>query len=139
MKTKFLLCSIFYLLLNFNLSAEDIEIYSDNIKILDDNNIIKSTNTKASIKEKKLFLEGNNSIYNKDEQKITLTGNVIFIDEIENLKINSEKAIYNQKIDTLATKGITKINIEDTYEILSKNMFYDRITQNIFSNYETRT
>ena len=57
MKTKFLLCSIFCLLLNFNLSAEDVEIYSDNIKILDDNNIIKSTNTKASIKEKKLYLE----------------------------------------------------------------------------------
>ena len=29
------------------------------------------------------------------------------------------------------------MNIKDTYEILSKNMFYDRITQNIFSNYET--
>ena len=89
MKTKFLLCSIFCLLLNFNLSAEDVEIYSDNIKILDDNNIIKSTNTKASIKEKKLFLEGKSSIYDKRQQKITLTGDTIFIDKLKNLKISN--------------------------------------------------
>ena len=137
MKTKFLLCSIFYLLLNLNLSAEDIEIYSDNIKILDDNNIIKSTNTKASIKEKKLFLEGKNSIYDKSKQEITLTGDTIFIDKLKNLKINAEEAIYDKKTDTFITKGITKINIEDKYEILSKNMYYDRTSQNIFSNNET--
>ena len=133
MKTKFLLCSIFCLLLNLNLSAEDVEIYSDNIKILDDNNIIKSTNTKASIKEKKLFLEGKSSIYDKSKQEITLTGDTIFIDQLKNLKINAEEAIYDKKIDTLITKGITKINIEDKYEILSKNMYYDRTSQNIFS------
>ena len=132
MKTKFLLCSIFYLLLNLNLSAEDIEIYSDNIKILDDNNIIKSTNTKASIKEKKLFLEGKNSIYDKSKQEITLTGDTIFIDKLKNLKINAEEAIYDKKTDTFITKGITKINIEDKYEILSKNMYYDRNSQSIF-------
>ena len=54
MKTKFLLYSIFFLLFNYNLYAEDVEIYSDNIKILDNNNIIKSVNTKANIKERKL-------------------------------------------------------------------------------------
>ena len=34
--------------------------------------IIKSINTKASIKKKKLFLEGGNSIYDKNKQEITL-------------------------------------------------------------------
>ena len=61
MKTKFFLYSVFFLLINFNLFADDIEIYADNIKILDNNKIIKSINTKATIKEKKLFIEGNNS------------------------------------------------------------------------------
>ena len=109
MKTKFLLCSIFYFLLSFNLSAENIEIYSDNIKILDNNNIIKSTNTKASIKEKKLFLEGKSSIYDKRQQKITLTGDTIFIDKLKNLKINAEEAIYDKKIDTLITLSLIHI------------------------------
>ena len=138
MRNKFILYLIFYILLNFNLSADDIEIYSDNIKVLNDNNIIKSINTIASIKEKKLRLEGDKSVYDKNKQEITLTGNVIFYDELKNLKIYSEKAIYSQKIDTLTTKGITKIKIEDEYEIISKNMIYDRISQNIFSREETR-
>ena len=137
MKTKFLLYSIFYLLLNFSLSAEDIEIYSDNIKILDNNNIIKSINTKANIEEKKLFLEGNSSIYDKSKQEITLIGEAIFIDKLKNLQINAEEAIYDKKIDTFVTKGVTKINIEDKYEVISKNMYYDRNSQNILSNYET--
>ena len=51
--------------------------------------------------------------------------------------MNAEEATYDKKIDTLVTKGITKINIEDKYEILSKNMYYDRTSQNIFSNNET--
>ena len=138
MRNKFFIYLIFYILLNFNLSADDIEIYSDNIKVLNDNNIIKSINTIASIKEKKLRLEGDKSVYDKNKQEITLTGNVIFYDELKNLKIYSEKAIYSQTIDTLTTKGITKIKIEDEYEIISKNMIYDRISQNIFSREKTR-
>tara|TARA_B100001248_G_C27389682_1_gene461630 strand:- start:427 stop:2805 length:2379 start_codon:yes stop_codon:yes gene_type:complete len=137
MKAKLLIYLIFFVLINFNLSADDIEIYSDNIKILNNNNIIKSFNTKANIKEKKLFLEGNNSVYDKNKQEITLTGDVIFIDELKNLKIYSEKALYNQTTDKLTTKGITKIEIEDEYEILSKNMIYDRISQIILSRQET--
>ncbi len=137
MKAKLLIYLIFFVLINLNLSADDIEIYSDNIKILNNNNIIKSFNTKANIKEKKLFLEGNNSVYDKNKQEITLTGDVIFIDELKNLKIYSEKALYNQTTDKLTTKGITKIEIEDEYEILSKNMIYDRISQIILSRQET--
>ena len=137
MKAKLLIYLIFFNLINLNLSADDIEIYSDNIKILNNNNIIKSFNTKANIKEKKLFLEGNNSVYDKNKQEITLTGDVIFIDELKNLKIYSEKALYNQTTDKLTTKGITKIEIEDEYEILSKNMIYDRISQIILSRQET--
>ena len=56
MRNNFFLFTIFCLLVNVNLYAEDIEIYSDNIKILDNNNIIKSVNSKAIIKEKKLLL-----------------------------------------------------------------------------------
>ena len=120
-----------------NLYAEDIEIYSDNIKILDNNNIIKSVNSKAIIKEKKLLLQGNNSIYDKSKQEITMIGNVIFFDKLQNLKITSDKAIYNKTNDTLNTEGKTQIKIDDKYVILSKNMFYNRILQNISSNYET--
>ena len=121
MRNKFLIYLIFYILLNFNLSADEIEIYSDNIKVLNDNNIIKSINTIASIKEKKLRLEGDKSVYDKKKQEITLTGNVIFYDELKNLKIYSEKAIYSQKIDTLTTKGITKIKIEDECSLYIRN------------------
>ena len=70
MKFRLILFLIFYTLVSTNLDADEIEIISDHIKILENRNIIKSINTTAEIKKKKLSLRGNNSIYNKKENII---------------------------------------------------------------------
>ena len=61
----------------------------------------------------------------------------MFNDRTKNIKVETENAKYNQKLDILETIGITNIKIENKYEIISSNMFYDRRSQKIYSNKET--
>ena len=91
----------------------------------------------ATVKEKKLYLEGDNSLYEKNKDQITLNENVLFLDNLNNVKIETQEAKYNQKSDILITKGATKINIDNTYEILTSDITYNRKLQIIFSNNET--
>ena len=137
MNIKFLLIFILFFFINLNIFADEIEIISDNIKILDNGDTIESTSTSAIIKKKKLYLEGNKSLYEKKKNLVTIIDDVIFLDNLKNIKIFTEEASYNQKKDTLVTKGTTTIKIEDKYNIKSKNVIYDRKLQVIFSNEQT--
>ena len=72
MKIRFTFFLVF-LFLNFkNLQANEIKINSENIKILENGNIIKSIKTQASIEIKKLYLEGDRSENNKKKMKFFL-------------------------------------------------------------------
>ena len=53
----------------------------------------------------------------------------MFNDRTKNIKVETENAKYNQKLDILETIGITNIKIENKYEIISSNMFYNRKSQ----------
>ena len=55
MKFRLILVLTFFTLIFANLLADEIEIISDNIKILENRNIIKSINSEALIKKKKII------------------------------------------------------------------------------------
>ena len=138
MKIKFILF-LFLKLFFFNsiIHSDEVEIISDNIKILDNGKIIESLQTNAIIKKKGLYIEGDYSVYNKDTEIIKFEKNVLFKDITKNIKVETENAKYNQKLDILETIGVTNIKIENKYEIISSKMFYNRGLQQIYSNKET--
>ena len=133
----YLILFIFLILQNKIIHANEIEIISDNIEILDNGRKIKSINTKAIIEKEGLKIEGAQSLYDKDNQEVIFKKNVLFFDKIKNVSIETEKAIYNKKKNILNTSGKTKIILENNYKINSKNVFYDRNLEKIYSNYET--
>ena len=103
MKIKLLIILFFQLFFfNFILNANEIDIVSDNIKITENGKIIKSIKTKAIIKKKKLFIEGDYSEYNKESEIIEFKKNVLFSDETKNITVEDENAKYNQKLDMAA-------------------------------------
>ena len=110
MKIKFILF-LFLKLFFFNsiLHSDEIEIVSDNIKILDNGKIIESFQTNAIIKRKGLYIEGDYSVYNKETEIIKFEKNVLFNDRTKNIKVETENAKYNQRLDILETIGITNI------------------------------
>ena len=138
MKIKFILFLFFqFIFFNSILYPDEVEIISDNIKILDNGKIIESIQTNAIIEKKGLYIEGDYSIYNKETEIIKFEKNVLFNDVTKNIKVETVNAAYNQKLDILETVGITNIKIENKYEIVSSNMFYNRRSQQIYSNKET--
>ncbi len=131
-----ILISIF-ILMDKNINASELNILSDNIEVSGDGKKVKSINTKATIDKEGLEIQGNQSLYNKDTQEMIIEKNVLFLDKIKNISIETEKAIYNQKKNFLTTVGKTKINLEDDYIIISRDIFYDRKLEKIYSSYET--
>ena len=93
----YLILFIFLILQNKIIHANEIEIISDNIEILDNGRKIKSINTKAIIEKEGLKIEGAQSLYDKDNQEVIFKKNVLFFDKIKNVSIETEKAIYNKK------------------------------------------
>ena len=138
MKIKIILF-LFFQIIFFNtiLLSDEVDIISDNIKILENGNVIQSIQTNAIIKKKGLNIKGDYSVYNKETDIIKFEKNVLFNDRTKNIIVETESAKYNQKLDILETIGITNINVENKYEITSSNMVYDRRLQKIYSKRET--
>ncbi len=138
MKIKIFIFLFFqFILFNSILFSDEVNVVSDNIKILDNGKIIESIQTKAIIKKKGLYIEGDYSVYNKETGIIKFENNVLFNDKKEKIAVETEKAKYNKNLDILETLGVTNIKIENNYEIISSNMFYDKRSQKIYSKSET--
>ena len=138
MKIKFILFLFFkFIFFNSILLSDEVEIVSDNIKILDNGKVIESIQTNVIIKSKGLHIKGDYSVYNKETEIVKFEKNVSFSDRTKNIKVETENAKYNQKLDILETVGITNIKIDNKYEIISSNMFYNRRLQQIYSIRET--
>tara|TARA_B100000965_G_scaffold398973_1_gene417994 strand:- start:3288 stop:5675 length:2388 start_codon:yes stop_codon:yes gene_type:complete len=138
MKIKIIIF-IFFIFFIFHKNAfpEEIIFNSSNIKILEEGNIIKASNVEANIPNKKIEIEGDKSIYDKKNKKLTIINNVKFSDNLKDIHIDGEKAIYNQSTELLQTFGKTFIQVENKYKIYSKDLFYDRKLQKIYSKEET--
>ena len=138
MKIKLILFLFFqFIFFNSVINSDEVNIVSDNIKVLENGNIIESIQTNAIIKRKGLSIEGDYSVYNKETAIIKFEKNVKFNDTTKNIIIETENGIYNQKLDIVETVGLTNIKIENKYEIISSDMFYDRRSQKIYSKKET--
>ena len=130
---------IFFIFALFQKSAfaDEININSSKMKVLEEGNIITGLNVKADIPNKKIEIEGDKLIYNKKKKQLTIINNVKFFDNLKNIYLEGEKVIYNQLTDLVQTFGKTFIRIEDKYYVYSNDLFYDRKLQKIYTNKET--
>ena len=120
-----------------NILSDEININASEVKVLDEGNIISGLNVNADIPSKQITIEGDKSIYNKKNSQLTIINNVKFFDNLKNIYLEAEKIIYNQLTDLVQTFGETFIRIEDKYYVYSKDLFYDRKLQKIFTDKET--
>ena len=99
MKIKFILLIFFQFIFSYSiLNSNEIEIVSDNIKILENGKKIESIQTNAIIQSKGLYIEGDYSVYDKEKEIIRFEKNVLFNDKTKNISIETVKAKYNQKL-----------------------------------------
>ena len=118
-------------------NSQEIILDSKNIKILENGNVLKSYNGKATIPEENIEIDGDIATYNKAKQVLTIIKNVKFLDKEENVYIESDKIIYDKKKDIVYSYKNTLINIENKYEIMSSDINYNRKTMIMNSKVDT--
>jgi len=139
MKIKLIILYLFFLILIAIKPAFSDEVYieSNNMKVLEEGNLIKAFIAKATIPSEKIEIEGDESIYDKQKTELTLIKNVKFFDNIKNIYIEAEKLIYNKSTNIVNSVGKTYIKIEDKHEVYSDNIYYNRNLMEIYSEKET--
>ncbi|MBD1153846.1 LPS-assembly protein LptD [Pelagibacterales bacterium SAG-MED23] len=124
----------FFIFVNTNLSAETIFFDSKNIKIENDGNMIFATKGTAEIPKKYVNIEGDKFVYDKVNFELTVFDNVRYYDKQNNIVILSQKLIYNELKNIVFSQNETLIEIENTYQINSSNVLFDRNLNKISSN-----
>ncbi len=140
MKTKFIGLIIFIFTFFFitEIEADTIFFDSKNIQIEEEGNMIYSLKGIAKIPNQKIIVEGDKSKYNKSISELVIIGNVKFFDNLNNVYIESDKAIYNEIDNIILTQGDTFIKVENRYEVFSKDVLYNRNSMEVLSESDTK-
>ena len=137
MKTKILKTLLVLILISFysNINAETVFFDSKNIKIDGESNMIYATEGVANIPSKNLKIIGEKFIYDKSNSELIIFDNVKYIDDKQNIIIESQKMIYNELDNKVFSQSETFLELENKYEIKSSNILFDR-NLNIISSSE---
>ena len=134
---KFVISLIYILFLSLNSYAEDVDIESSQIEIKDNGNLIIAYNSDTFLKKENIKISSKIVNYYKSERLINFNNDVIFDDLNNKVKIKSDEIIYDINKEIVNSVGDVILNFDDRYIMNSKNLFYDRINQVIFSNTKT--
>ena len=130
----FLFLSIF---VYFNTFSQEIKFEASNMEVKDNGNILFGYETETFIPLDDIEVKSNKVKYIKNENILIFTDEVIFEDKKNNIVIQSPQITYEKDKDLIYSIGKTKFYIKDKYKIKSKNVFYDRKLNNIYSDSET--
>ena len=96
---------------------QDYTIISDSVTYLKNVEVIfTKANSKATSEDGKIII-ADNFKYEKKENIINATGNVLLKDNIENYIISSENITYFKNLEKISTKGETNATVQSKYKI----------------------
>ena len=119
------------------LSADELVIKALKIDIKEEGNILIASGEAEAISNNEIEIYANNFKYNKKKGLLVASGNVKVLDLLNKIILNSENIHYNENDQTLISYGNTKININDKYNIITKNLNYSYKEKEISSDFLT--
>jgi len=130
MKNKFFIFKIFiyFLLIIFpnKILSEEITFNASEIQSLDKGNKIKAYNGVEIKDQNGIIINADKFEYDKIKSVIKVYDNIVIIDSINDVIINSEEAIYLRNENKIITKKFTQIKFNQKYIIETSNVIYDR-------------
>ncbi len=119
-----LLTSLFFVIHTSNAFTKEIKLKAVEILTRDEGNVvIGKINAEAKI-ENELEIYANKFTYNKKKDFLIAEGNVLVIDLIKNLKINSDKIDFDRVNNNIYSHGKTFFDIKNIYKVNSENVNY---------------
>ena len=127
-----LLITCFFL---FNISySEIIKFESPTINIENDGKKITAKNGVVVESNDGIIINADQAIFNKENNILKFLKNIKVKDNFNSINFNSDEIIYEKNKDLFKIIGKSRTNIKDKYFIDSKNVFYDRLKMEIFSD-----
>ena len=129
---------IIFSLVNINITAsEEIIFETPEIEASNNGNILKANRGGKAIINKEFEIIGKKFKYDKKKEILSVEGNVIINDDINNIITNAEKIVYFKKEERLISQGNTKVKLENNHTINSKNITLLLDKKEISSNENT--
>ncbi len=128
MKNKFkLLIPIFFLYFSIInvLAIEDFNFESKSIEIIENEVVIAKDGVKV-VTSDGLQILASESTYNRSTKILELKENVSIIDEIQSLKFYSNNITYNKLLEKITSSSKTKIDINNSHLIITKDITFLR-------------
>ena len=139
MKNRLKIFFILLFLFSFNfltpILSNEIEFEAENIETIDENSIKASKNIIISDSQ-------GNKIYGdkltiKDKKIYTISGDVIFENIDDSIKLIATRIVYNVSDDLIKSFGNTKIIKDNSYFVNTSNILYNIKNKNISSSEKT--
>ena len=121
-----------------NLFAEQFNIESSEINILNEGNIIKAKNGVNIFSSDGIEIITNEVVYDKKKETLILNGNVKIKDKVNDFISEGNKYIYYKKEEKIISSGISRSKIKNKFFIESNDLVYERNLFEISSNKETK-
>jgi len=137
MKNKIIIILLSFIIafgnLSYSFSADYFNFDATEIDILDDGNKITANKGGKVTTSDGLIIIANNFSLDRNNNILQAFGNVEVFDTINNYKIFSDDITYFKFSEKIVSKNETKFEIDSRYFINSKNIFFDRIKNQIVS------
>jgi len=139
MKNKFLiLFLLLIILINNKTYADQFNIESSEIKILEKGNITEAKNGVKIYSSDGIEITSREAIYDKKKSILKIIGNVKINDKKNNIFTEGEEYTYYKDIEKIESKGKSRSNINNNYILESSNLIYLRNLLEVHSEKNTK-
>ncbi len=129
------LLTLYFFVQNLDVYANEIKLKAVEILTREEGNIIIGKNDAEAKIQDQLEIYADKFIYNKEKKFLTAEGNVLAIDLLKNIKIQSNKIEFDNLNNKIFSKGKTYFDLNKKFKIESKNVNY-KISESIISSEE---
>ena len=124
----------FSIILENSFASEDFVFESKSIELIDNGNIIKAKNGVEITTNDGLKIDSKKSTYSKVTKKLLLIDDVVVFDSKNNITIKSNYIEYDKILEIIVSKEKTLINIDNDFNIKTKNISFLKLKNIIQSN-----
>jgi LPS-assembly protein len=138
MKNKILIILVFFFsLTSMGVYSKNLEFKALEIQTFEEGNIIIGVGEAEAIIKDEIEIYADKFDYNKEKGLLIATGNVTAIDKINNTTLKSQVVHYLDLEKKIISYGITNINVDEKYQIKTKDLYYFYNEDLVFSENPT--
>jgi len=137
MKNNLISKLIFFLIIYISIShsySEELKFEATSIEILDKDKIIIANEGVKILSGDEIVINADQMKYNKEDKFLEASGNIVVINQLENIEITSDNITYDKNLEKIISFGNVEIKFEDNYRLKTKEIIYLKSSEEILIN-----